>query len=535
MNIRQKMIACGVISVLAASLLGCIGFWGQTRLASALNENQLSISALRNHLEGDMMHDALRSDVLAAFYIDPNDSTAATQLRKDLREHSEWFTRTLNDNAKLPLSDAIRQAVSQSQPALAAYIQQAESIVDLALKDPQEARRHMPDFDTSFAELEEKNEALSGLIEAHSANARSDSQAAVKDAAWLLVGGILLVCCLLTLLTGQLMRAVLRPLETVVNVARAIAQGNLRNVISVDSDDEAGQLQQALADMQNNLRKMIDEIRAEGEQLQQTAHSLNGASQSIVYSANEGSQNATSMACAMEQMIQNIGQIAGHARNAQEISSQSEHLASSGGQVIMGVVDGMSRIAEAVNESSATITALGQSSEEIHSIIQVIKSIAEQTNLLALNAAIEAARAGEAGRGFAVVADEVRNLAARTAQSTQEITQMIERIRSSTSQAVDSMQTGVTRVNDGVSLARQAGESINEIRGGAHRAAEVVEEISQTINEQSKASNEVALRVEHIAQMSQQNSRTVNELAAATQSLDRVARSMQSAVLQFQT
>jgi methyl-accepting chemotaxis protein len=234
-------------------------------------------------------------------------------------------------------------------------------------------------------------------------------------------------------------------------------------------------------------------------------------------------------------MIQNIEQIASHARNAQEISSHSEQLAGSGGQVILGVVDGMSRIAEAVNESSATITALGESSEEIHSIIQVINSIAEQTNLLALNAAIEAARAGEAGRGFAVVADEVRNLAGRTAQSTQEITSMIERIRSSTAQAVESMQTGVTRVNDGVALAHEAGSSINEIRGGAQRAAEVVEEISNTISEQSKASNEVALRVEQIAQMSQQNSRTVVQLADAAQSLDRVARSMQSSVLQFQT
>ena len=156
MNIRQKMIACGAISVLAATLLGSIGFWGQTRLASALNENQLSVSALRNHLEGDMMHDALRADVLAAFYIDPADSAAVEQVRTDLREHSEWFTRTLNDNAKLPLSADIRQAISESQPALAAYIQQAEGIVKLALSDPQAARQQMAAFDTSFGELEEK-------------------------------------------------------------------------------------------------------------------------------------------------------------------------------------------------------------------------------------------------------------------------------------------------------------------------------------------------------------------------------------------
>uniref|UniRef100_UPI0030DB330C methyl-accepting chemotaxis protein n=2 Tax=Pseudomonas sp. EA_35y_Pfl2_R111 TaxID=3088689 RepID=UPI0030DB330C len=535
MNIRQKMIACGAISVLAATLLGSIGFWGQTQLAGALNENQLSVSALRNHLEGDMMHDALRADVLAAFYIDPTDSAAVEQVLTDLREHSEWFTRTLNDNAKLPLSTDIRQAISESQPALAAYIQQAEGIVKLALSDPQAARQQMAAFDASFGDLEEKNEALSGLIEAHSADTRSDSETAVRHAAWLLIGGIIAVCILLCLLTSQLMRAVLRPLEKVIAAARAIAQGNLRSVINVDSNDEAGQLQQALADMQANLRQMIDSIRHESEQLQQTAHDLTGASESIVRSTNEESDSAVSMAAAMEQMIQNIEQIAGHARNAQEISSHSEQLAGSGGQVILGVVDGMSRIAEAVNESSATITALGESSEEIHSIIQVINSIAEQTNLLALNAAIEAARAGEAGRGFAVVADEVRNLAGRTAQSTQEITGMIERIRSSTAQAVESMQTGVTRVNDGVALAHEAGSSINEIRGGAQRAAEVVEEISNTISEQSKASNEVALRVEQIAQMSQQNSRTVIQLADAAQSLDSVARSMQSSVMQFQT
>lgn len=146
-----------------------------------------------------------------------------------------------------------------------------------------------------------------------------------------------MVCCLLCLLTSQLMKAVLRPLEKVIGVARAIAKGNLRNVIHIDSHDEAGQLQQALADMQGNLRTMIDSIRSEGEQLQQTSHSLSGASQSIVRSASEESDSATSMAAAMEQMIQNIDQIAGHARNAQDISSQSEQLASSGGQVIMGV------------------------------------------------------------------------------------------------------------------------------------------------------------------------------------------------------
>lgn len=223
MNIRQKMIASGAISVLAATLLGGIGFWGQTRLASALAENELSVSALRNHLEGDMMHDALRADVLAAFVVEPGDSAAASQVRSDLKEHSEWFQRTLGDNAKLPLSAGIRKAIADSQPALTAYIGQAERLVDLALADPQAARSEIPAFDQSFGELEERNEALSELIEAHAASTRSAGETAVRQAAWLLIGGIVFVCILLCLLTTQLMHAVLRPLEKTVAAARAIA------------------------------------------------------------------------------------------------------------------------------------------------------------------------------------------------------------------------------------------------------------------------------------------------------------------------
>ncbi|BAN47067.1 methyl-accepting chemotaxis protein [Metapseudomonas resinovorans] len=534
MKIRQKMVASGAISILASVLLGGIGYWGQTQLAGALAENQLSVSALRNHLEGDMMHDALRADVLAALVVQPGDAAAAQQVRDDLREHSEWFRRTLADNAKLPLTADIRSAIADSQPALETYIAEAERLVALALRDPQAARGERSAFERSFAELEERNEALSGKIEAHAAKTRADGEAAVSSAAAWLVGGILLVIGLLCLVTGQLMRAVLRPLEKTVKVARAIAQGNLATQVSIDSDDEAGQLQRALAEMQGNLRQMIATIRNESEELRGTAHRLSETSQHIVDGASEQSDSATSMAAAMEQMIANIGQIAEHARNAQGISAQSEHLAGSGGKVILGVVDGMNRIAEAVNRSSSTITALGQSSEEIHSIIQVIKGIAEQTNLLALNAAIEAARAGDAGRGFAVVADEVRSLAARTAQSTQEITGMIQRIRESTQQAVDSMQAGVERVQDGVGLARQAGDSINEIRSGAQRAAEVVEEISHTIGEQSKASGEVAQRVELIAQMSRSNSHAMRDLALAAERLDQVAGTMQSSVARFE-
>ena len=535
MNIRQKMLASGGLSVAIAAGLGALGFWGQTQLSAALSQNELSVSALRNHLEGDMMHDALRADVLAAFNVEAGDSAAAEQVRQDLGEHADWFKNTLAANAKLPLPNDIQQAISQSQPALNAYISEAEQITELALHDTQAARERMPSFMQRFSELEDKNEALSNLIEKQVAAAHQSGQTAVERASALLICGLLLVTLLLGLITWNLMRSVLKPLQQAVNAAHAIASGDLRQRIEVSNQDEAGQLLQALAEMQGNLSQMIKGISQYSEQLQQTARNLADTAQGILQDSNQQADNATSMATAMEQMIHNITQVAGHANDAQGLSAQSGNLADTGGQVILGVVDGMNRIAEAVTSSSQTITELGRSSEEIHSIIQVIKSIAEQTNLLALNAAIEAARAGEAGRGFAGVADEVRSLAARTAQSTQEITEMIERIRSNTSLAVDSMQTGVNRVNDGVALAHQAGTSISEIRDGTQRAAQVVGEISHTIGEQSSASNEVARRVEEIAEMARHNTLAVNELARSAQQLEQVAQDMRTAVMQFHT
>lgn len=140
MNIRQRILASGAIGIVAVVLLGGVGFWGQLRLGKALSENELSVNALRNHMEGDMMHDALRADVLAAFVVQPGDGAAAEQVRQDLQEHSQWFRKVVEQNQGLPLNDAIHQALVELRPDLEAYIGAAESIVGKALLDPVAAR-----------------------------------------------------------------------------------------------------------------------------------------------------------------------------------------------------------------------------------------------------------------------------------------------------------------------------------------------------------------------------------------------------------
>jgi methyl-accepting chemotaxis protein len=176
------------------------------------------------------------------------------------------------------------------------------------------------------------------------------------------------------------------------------------------------------------------------------------------------------------------------------------------------------------------VKALGEQSRQIATIVNVIKDIADQTNLLALNAAIEAARAGEQGRGFAVVADEVRKLSEKTAGSTQEIASMIDAILRGTQDAVRSMEEGVTRVQTGVDLAKQAGSSMSDLQHNSMRMLQAVHDMSSSLKEQSVAADEIARQVERIAHMSEQNGVAIKQTARASRDLETLSGHLRHAV-----
>ena len=365
-------------------------------------------------------------------------------------------------------------------------------------------------------------------------DARTQSMDDAKRQALLtLVLGGVLAALLAIGIAWSLSRTIVGRLAQAVAVARNIADGRLDSPITERGGDEVGQLLGAFGLMQEKLREMIQGIKQGTDRLVAASHSISANSQQLSAAAQEQSSAASSMAATVEELTVSINHVSDNANEAHGLSSQSGHLAQDGGKTIQASVDSMRSIAGTVQSSADRIGELGEHSERVSSIVSVIKGIADQTNLLALNAAIEAARAGEQGRGFAVVADEVRQLAQRTANSTQEIAAMIEKIQAATHAAMADMDVGVRQVNGGVELANQAGEAVVSINTSSDSVVRVVNQISLALREQTAASQDVARTVERIAQMAQQNSEAIGETVQTAAALDTLANDLNRQIGQF--
>jgi methyl-accepting chemotaxis protein len=317
-------------------------------------------------------------------------------------------------------------------------------------------------------------------------------------------------------------------------ITKRIASGDLSANVQCAPGDTTSLLA-GMKEMQEMLRKMISEIISGAERLESASGELLSASEEVASRSRQQSESASAMAAAVEEMTVSIDQVSHNAGEAHGISQEAGAVSERGTVIIQNAAEEMRKISEAVHSSSKIIEELGQQSDQITSIVNTIREIADQTNLLALNAAIEAARAGEQGRGFAVVADEVRKLAERTSLSTTEIAGMVGKIQNGTKSAVASMEAGVGQATRGVDLANEAGQSIVSIRDGALRVVAVVNDISSSIREQSTTSSEIARNIEQIAQMSEESSQAVQNTTEAARRLQELSASLHTAVSRFKT
>ncbi|MDR8370268.1 methyl-accepting chemotaxis protein [Pseudomonas lactis] len=535
MTIKLRLVLLIATGLLTALIMSLAGYLGNTRMADAVQDNDVSMTVLRNHMEADMMHDALRADVLSAMLVGLGKSTSTpAEVNSSIKEHAEHFREVLAENLKLPLDASIKASLEKIKPSLDTYISAGERIVALALENPEAARGELQTFNAAFSQLEEQMAGLSELIENNTQLTSTGTRQTISNANWTLI--IVLGASLLLLLAqGRWVTlSIMGPLRTASHIAQSIAHGNLSEpIVEPKNQDEASTLIRSLTTMQRDLRGMIEVVRS-------NAHGVNGMSErlsqgchEVAGSSQQQSVAASTMAAAASEMTASIEEITRHAQRALDMASQAETLAKDGGRVIHQVVSDMDGIARSAQQSAQVIRTLDKESEAIYSIIQVIKGIADQTNLLALNAAIEAARAGEQGRGFAVVADEVRSLAGRTSASTQEIASMVGSIQQNTRAAVISMEEGVAQVDKGMAVTAEVERAIREILQATLSTTELVNDISRTISEQSLASNEIAHQVERIAGMSESNSRVIGETASTTDELSSLAGKLSQSVDRF--
>jgi len=309
--------------------------------------------------------------------------------------------------------------------------------------------------------------------------------------------------------------------------------GDFTMRIPADNNNEIGQAIHAYNALISNLQGTLRTLLGIVEQLTQAAHSSSGSAAQVASSSLQQSEATAVIAATVEEVTASINHVSESAKTALDITHRSGELCNQGGRIINETATGIMQISDTVRQTSVTIETLGQQSNHISSVVQVIKEVADQTNLLALNAAIEAARAGEQGRGFAVVADEVRKLAERTTKATEEITQMIATLQKRANEAIVSMGEAVVRVDAGVALAHQAGNAIGQIEAEAGKVIDVVDDISSRLEEQSIASNNIAGHVESVAQMTDSNSAAANETAQVANVLQDLANVMRETVSRF--
>ena len=324
--------------------------------------------------------------------------------------------------------------------------------------------------------------------------------------------------------------------ETMMQQIHQFAKGNLIvHLTPQRKDDDIARLYEGFSSAVGNIRSMVIQVSEAVETTASATAQIAASIEEMSTGAGQQSEQASNVSAAVVEMTSNIIESNRAMTRAVEKARASGESAQEGGEVVIQTIEGMNKIAEVVQKSAATVHNLGKSSEEIGEIIQVINDIADQTNLLALNAAIEAARAGEQGRGFAVVADEVRKLAERTAEATKQIGAMIKRIQQETAGAVSVMELGTKEVENGKKLADKAGVSLKEIITMSNEVQIIITQLAGASSEQETTSEDIARNIQNISNVAIESNRAIEQVAHATDDLARLTMILQELLASFET
>jgi methyl-accepting chemotaxis protein len=332
---------------------------------------------------------------------------------------------------------------------------------------------------------------------------------------------------------NETLNAIIAPVKEGVTALEKLSTGDVTVRITSNYKGDHQLIKNSINAVTESLSRTISDVNKAIKATSNSSGEISSSTEEMAAGAQEQSAQTSEVAAAIEEMTKTIIETTRNATAAADNAKKAGHIAGEGGKAVKDTVDGMQRIAEVVQSSAETVKKLGQSSDQIGEIVQVIDDIADQTNLLALNAAIEAARAGEQGRGFAVVADEVRKLAERTTKATKEIAVMIKQIQTDTAKAVESMNRGTEEVEKGKELARKAGESLKEIIGAAVKVVDDITQVATASEEQSSTAEQVSKSIESISNVTNETAAGIQQVARAAEDLNKLTDNLQELVSQF--
>ncbi|EPJ76789.1 putative methyl-accepting chemotaxis protein [Pseudomonas sp. CFII64] len=408
------------------------------------------------------------------------------------------------------------------------------------LRQASQAKREAEIAELIRGDLKRYSDQMAPLVEWLLEVNRKDSEAAVAESSSnyvaarnVIIAVLVLTAIMTALLAVILTRSIVRPLNDAVRAAEDVARGDLTQTIHTQGRDEVTRLQQALKTMQANLRDTLQQISGSATQVASAAEELNAVTEEGSRALAQQNDEIEQAATAVNEMTAAVEEVANNAVSTSTASQQSSASAIQGRQRVQETVNAIQQMNNDVEVTAEQIRSLADQTRDIGKVLDVIRAIAEQTNLLALNAAIEAARAGEAGRGFAVVADEVRALAHRTQQSTQEIEVMVSGIQQGSSQAVASMQNSSVRAQSTLDVARSAGDALEEITRSVSEISDRNLVIASAAEEQAQVSREVDRNLVNIRDLSVQSSAGAHQTNSASHELSRLAVELNQMVRRF--
>jgi methyl-accepting chemotaxis protein len=454
-----------------------------------------------------------------------------TEARGKITENIEKLQKTVH-------SDKGKELLKNVVDARAAYLQEQVLILDIIKQGKKdEAKKQLftklrPIQATYIQTVDDLVKYQGALMEESGKTSAKDVRTMIVLILSLSALAMLIAIGISVWITKRLTRQLGGEPHFIADIAKKISEGDLTIKFESNGKELTG-VYAAMKEMAERLKKVLADTKTAADNLASASHELSASSEQMSRGVTEQAGRANQIAAASNQMSQTVVDVAKNSSNIASSASETVEVADNGQEIVTKSVEEVKAIAETVNESAKLMSSLGERSKQIGEIVNVIKDIADQTNLLALNAAIEAARAGEQGRGFAVVADEVRKLAERTAKATSEISGMIGAIQEEMDQAVVSMESGTKRVEVGVEFSVQAGEALRKIVGSVTDLQSMVQQIATATEEMSTASEQISGDIETIANVSKETSVSSDQVSQASSDLARLASDLQSTVGMF--